>query len=466
LSHKPLTDAAIRKYAAGRMRRRIRDVATPGLCLVIEPSGHKAFEMRFRTAERIGKMRLGPYDPSGKELKDEPKLVQTGVGAPPLTLAAARLLAQMVLRERKLGHDPLADHHARKYRQRLKIEARGVDTFAGSARAFIEDDQTRKKRGWRWTARLLGLHYGDDGGEPQIIKGGLCERWRDKAIAEIDANDIRVVITEAHRSAVPGLVARNAHRSEARARGLFVALSSLFHWLQDEQLVTANPCREVPRPKPAEVRDRVLSADEVRWFWQGAASLGGSVAAMLKLLLLTGQRLNEVGGMRYSELSDDGATWALPGERTKNGRGHVVPLPPAARALVAGVPKLDGVDYVFVSASGRTPLTGTTHVKQALDAGMLAAAKKEKRNAVIAPWRLHDLRRSCATGMAGIGIAPHVIEAVLNHVSGAKAGVAGIYKVYAYGAEKKAALERWAAHVEALTSGGKPAKVVPMRKRQ
>jgi hypothetical protein len=148
------------------------------------------------------------------------------------------------------------------------------------------------------------------------------------------------------------------------------------------------------------------------------------------LLLLTGCRLNEVAGMRRSELSDDLHTWTLSGDRTKNHRTHVVPLPQAARELLASV-DTDG-DIVFTT-NGKTPVSGWSKTKKRLDHLMKIPA-----------WRLHDLRRTAATGMAEIGIAPHIIEAALNHISGAKAGVAGIYNRATYSTEKKAALERWA----------------------
>ena len=152
--------------------------------------------------------------------------------------------------------------------------------------------------------------------------------------------------------------------------------------------------------------------------------------------------------MRRSELSDDGKTWTIPGERTKNHLTHIVPLPPLARDILAGVEPIG--NFMF-STTGKTPVAGFSKLRHRLDDKMQ-----------IPPWRLHDLRRTCATGMAEIGIAPHVVEACLNHVSGAKAGVAGTYNRAAYAEEKKAALERWADHVSGLVTSRK-AKVVPLR---
>jgi integrase len=185
--------------------------------------------------------------------------------------------------------------------------------------------------------------------------------------------------------------------------------------------------------------------------------------------------------MRLSELSHGGALWIIPGERTKNHLEHEVPLAALAREILEEVVPLPRgtretsnsintvADLVFTT-TGTTPISGWSKIKKRLDEEMLAearraasAAGRDPSDVKIAPWRLHDLRRTCATGMAEIGILPHIVEACLNHISGAKAGVAGIYNRAEYKEEKKAALERWAAHVEWMISG-RAANVVPMHR--
>lgn len=156
--------------------------------------------------------------------------------------------------------------------------------------------------------------------------------------------------------------------------------------------------------------------------------------------------------MRRSELSDDGATWTLPAARAKNGKAHVVPLPPLAHELIASVPDI-GTDLIWTT-TGETAVSGWSKIKARLDRTM---------GSDVPPWRLHDLRRTAATSMATIGIPPHIVEAVLNHISGAIASVAGIYNRAQYAPEKKAALERWASHVEGLVTD-RPATVVPLRR--
>jgi integrase len=278
-------------------------------------------------------------------------------------------------------------------------------------------------------------------------------------------------VDEARRTAIPGLPPRNDGTSDARGRKMADALGALFKWAMRHRrkFLDANPCLGGYRPNPPVARDRVLNfrfdvrrADELRWFWSSCDAVGEPFGALLKLLLLTGCRLSEIARMTRGELSDDLATLRLPRERTKNNRPHDVPLAPMARAILKTVPRIDGCPYVFTT-DGRTAVSPGSKLKRRLDAAMLAEAEKEcGDDATIAPWRLHDLRRSAASGMAAIGIPPHIVEACLNHISGAKSGVAGIYNVEQYEPEKRAALARWADHIEGLVSG-KRAKVIPLR---
>jgi integrase len=459
---KPLTAAAARRLRPGPKRRRIRDGGARSLFLVIEPSGHKAFQMRFRTPTgRIGKLTLGPLH-LGTETAGPP------VVGMPLTLAGARQLAAEVHRQRALGTDPVADHKARRHRARVAIEERKASSFAAAVRNYIEEHAKPKTRNWRETARLLGLRYPKDGGEPEPTHGGLVARWGDKPVRDVDDHDVFAVIDEARRISVPGLEARSEYHSDARARGLFVAVSSLFAWAQRRRLVEVNPCRSVPRPAGAMARDRVLSKDEIRWFWQACDSADAPrapdapqpFAPLLRLLLVTGQRLGEVAGMTREELHADGM-WHLPGRRTKNGKTHVVPLPPAARELIDSMP--GNGDLIF-STTGTTPVSGWGRMKRRLDAAMLNIARQERgAKGAIAAWRLHDLRRTCITGMAELGIRPDVIELTVNHVSGSRGGIAGVYNRSELLDERRVALERWSRHIAGLVAG-KPVNVAQLHK--
>ena len=446
-----LTDAAVRKLKAHKARREIPDDKASGLYLIIQPTGAKSFALRFRRPDgRSTKLTLGALN-SSPEPADEPVL-----GAP-LTLAMARQLAASIHRERKRGVDVIADRKAAQERKRSDHEERGANTFAVAVRRFCDDhkpDRDHRLKHWRYTARVLGLDYPLNGGAPTVVPGSLADTWRDKALADIDDHDVHVAVREARDRGIPGSGRRNRGKSTARARAMHSALSLLFKWAMRERFdrnIRTNPCKLVDRPGQAAKRDRVLSDAEIRLFWTATDMIGEPFGALLKLLLLTGCRLAEIAGMRWSELSEDGTTWTIPSSRTKNWRVHDVPLSPLPQDIIAGVSRIEG-DLVFTT-TGKTPVSGFSRVKERLDA-LIA----------LPPWRIHDLRRTAATGMASIGIQPHIVEAVLNHISGAKSGVAGIYNQYAYETEKKAALTRWAAHVEAIVTGDSSAGVVvPLR---
>ena len=166
----------------------------------------------------------------------------------PLTLASARQLAAEIHRQRALGGDPVSDHKARKHRQRAEMDERHAGAFAVCVRSYIDEYAKTKTRNWREAARALGLDLPLDGREAKETKGGLLQRWGDKSVRDIDGHDIWNVIDEARRIGVPGLEARNPGRSEARARGLFVALSSFFTWAQRHRLIEVNPCRNGAAP--------------------------------------------------------------------------------------------------------------------------------------------------------------------------------------------------------------------------
>jgi integrase len=446
-----LTDGAIRRYTPGKERRRIRDLKSQSLYLVIEPSGTKSFEMRFRRPDgRPAKIRLGKY--SELEVEGAPVL-----GQRMLTLAAARQLTQDVHRRRALGEDVIGEVRAERQRRRSATEQRAAHTFSACLREFLVEHKVKKRatrpRRWRETARVLGLDYppgAEPSSEPRVIKGGLADIWRDRPVTDIDHELIFGTIRDAGRRGIPGLGRRNRGNSDARRRSLHSALSAFFAWLKRERKIASNPCAEMDRPPPAADRDRVLTESEIQWLWK-ATDQKGTFATIFRTLLLSGARLNEVAGMRWSELSEDGAIWTIPANRTKNARAHVVPLSPLLRELIASVKRKAGVDLIF-SSTGETAPSGWSRAKRRLDAAMLALARQEGTDTIEA-FRLHDLRRTAATSMADIGIQPHIIEAVLNHVSGHKGGVAGIYNRAQYASEKKIALERWASHVSGLVNG-------------
>jgi integrase len=224
-------------------------------------------------------------------------------------------------------------------------------------------------------------------------------------------------------------------------------MSAMFGWGMREGLVFVNPVANTNK-RTERPRDRVLKDPELRLVWQ--ALNGGQYATIIKLLMLTAQRVNEIAGLRWSEIDFDHGVISLPAQRTKNARPHDIPMAPTLRALLEAQPKIDGRDLVFGKPGGG-PFSGLSRCKERLDARITEL----NNGAPLAPWVHHDLRRSAATGMADIGIQPHIIEAVLNHVSGHKGGIAGIYNLATYNTEKKQALARWDEHLRAVVCGAR-----------
>lgn len=457
MSSKVLTAAAVAKYRAGGKLRVIRDAGARSLYLTIAPSGAKSWMMRFRRPDgRPAKIVLGPLYTGEGEIPGTPVIGM------PLTLAGARLVAADVIRRRRLGEDVIADHKARKHRQRAEIVERNGSTFAAAVRAYVDEHARPKTRNWRETARRLGLEYADENDdEPEPTRGGLVERWADRDVRSIDGHNVWLVVDEARRLGIPGIVARNDGLSDARGRALFAALSSFFSWLKRQRRVDRNPCTGEARPTGPAARDRVLGSGEIKWFWLATDQVGEPFGAVFKLLLLTGSRLDEVAGMSVTELQDDG-TWHLPGARTKNKRPHVVPLPQLAATIIAKVRRKSGSPLLF-STTGTTPVSGWSRAKDRLDDLMLDIAKAERHDAKIEPFRLHDLRRTFVTGLVELGVPPHIVELAVNHVSGVRAGVAGVYNRSQMLPERAAALQRWAAHVTGLVHGTDNVVTLPPR---
>jgi integrase len=458
---KVLTDAAVARLKPSSKRREIPDARAAGLHLVIQPSGTRSWALRFRRPDgRNAKLTLGPACFSGQELRGDPVVGQ------PLTLAAARLLAADIHRQRKMDIDVVGEHAAAKRRRRAEREQADSSTFGVLARQFVEEHARPKVRRWREIAYILGLRYPFDGdGEPTEARDGLAERWADKPVSAIDPHLVYMTIDEARRRGVPGIKPRTKGLSDARGRKVARALSKFFAWLVQHRKVAASPCTGMYVPPPPASRERVLSVDEIRWFWKGCDAIGAPFGPMCKVKLLTGVRREEVRRMSRAEISADGTLWGIPGGRTKNGKSHAVPLSPIAREIVAAMPRIESeAGYIF-TIDGRRPIAGIAKCKERLDRAMLEAARKERgEGAAIPPWRLHDLRRTFVTGLIELGVAPHVVEAAVNHISGVRGGVAGTYNRAELLPERRTALERWATHIEGLVSGS-ASKVITLPRK-
>ena len=412
--------------------------------------------LRFRDARgKPCKLFLGSVDDtSDKSLANDQELPK--VGSSSLTLRDARMLAGILNRDRARGVDIVAKYAKR----RQETAAANLEAHAFKARAveFFVNHKTKRSherpRRWRDDARMLGLGWrrGDDPSqvEPTLLPGSLCDVWAKRPVTEITRRELEDVIADATAKTIPGLIARNPEVSEVRGRKLFGVLSTYFGWLTKRRYIANDITVGIEAPHAPKARSRILTGAELRWCWLAAGQLPYPHGPVVRLLLLTGQRLNEVGGMHRAELNEDASLWRIPGARTKNHREHQLPLPELAREIINNAPRIEGRDLVF-TVGGKSPPSNWGTVKRDLDAKMAAIAHEERGKPVNIPhWVQHDLRRSFASGLQSIGVAPQVIERALNHSSGTFAGIAGIYQRDPLTDDVRSALSSWARYVDMI----------------
>ena len=268
--------------------------------------------------------------------------------------------------------------------------------------------------------------------------------WEGRLIATIGRRDALELID--------GIADRGA---VTLARRVHAHLHRLFKWSVGRGIIEANVMADLPKPGKVVSRDRVLSDAELVLIWRAAANLEWPFGWITQLLILTGARKSEISGLRWPEI--DGDTIRLEGVRTKNNEPRSIPLSRTALAIIDGLPRLAGSEFVFTT-NRKTSVSGFSKAKGLVDAG----AAKLNRGHPLAQWHLHDLRRTAATGLQKLGVGLQVVETILGHVSGSRAGIVGVYQRHKFDDEKRVALETWARHIEALISD-KPAKVVSLK---
>ena len=225
-------------------------------------------------------------------------------------------------------------------------------------------------------------------------------------------------------------------------------------------------------PSPEARRERVLSDDEIRLVWQAFELIGWPFGPIGKLLLLTSARRDEVASMEWRELDMEACTWTLPAARTKNKRQHEIPLSDAAVEIVKALPRVEGKAGLVFSTTGKTAVSGFSRAKSAIDATILEALQELAEAAGSAGeevkppprWTFHDLRRTVATNLQALGVRLEVTEAVLNHVSGSRAGIVGVYQRHEYATEKRQALDAWARRLDEIVNGAPKSNVVNLAK--
>lgn len=409
-----LTAATVEKLQPTDRRQEIPDSLCTGLYLVVQPTGKKGWQVRYRHGGTHRRMTLGPY--------------------PVLTLAEARQRARQALAGASEGKDPAAELRAAK----APREADARDMVS----ALVGQYDKR---------HLSGLRSGTD--VRRAFDLYVIPKWGDRPIRSITRRDVLDLLD--------GLVDDGKATTANRVRAY---LSGFFNWCAAREVIEVPPTLNIKAPAKENARDRVLTDDEIRWLWAATEAEPFPWGPFARMLLLTGQRLNEVAQMTDAELRGD--LWHLPADRTKNGRAHVVPLSAAAKAVLDGIARNtdeEGKVWFIFTTTGTTPVSGFSKGRGHLAAAMARIAAKERGEPVEIPhWTFHDLRRTAATGMARAGIPVRITEAVLNHVSGTGGGIVAVYQRHDYADEKRQALEAWAGFVAQLVDG-KEEKVVWLR---
>jgi integrase len=388
------------------------DSKLAGFGVKVTPSGSKVFIFQYRLGGRGAKVRrytigkFGPFTPDKARNEAE---------------HLARLVAQ--------GTDP-QDAKAKHRREVVDL------AFDKYVERFDTDYLKRE-----WPASCADARATLDRFAVPVLKS--------KPLPAIDRRDIRAVF-------------KPVQGKPATARKLFAILRRLFKFAVAEDDLAASPMAGLEAPSAPASRDRVLEDWEIKLVWQASQKLGSPFGPLVRLLMLTGARREEVAGLSWSELREGAAMWHLPAERAKNGNALDLPLSSlAVQELTAIKGKGDNWPRkgLLFSTTGKTPVSGFSRAKARLDAEIAKLNNKE----ALEPWRLHDLRRTLATGMQRLGVRFEVTEAILNHVSGAKSGVAGVYQRHNWAVEKRTAIEAWACHVAGLLVEKDDSNVIALR---
>lgn len=420
----------------------------PGFGLKVTPTGGKIYVFQYRLARpgeaektaakryTIGKHGKLTPDQARKRAKELAALVARGIDP----------------RQQELDAVAAIDEAARVAAERARLEGElAFGTIAATWLDHYENEKDRRPSSVRQAKLIVNRH--------------LKPRLKDKPLPHVTRADLQPII-----DAIPV-------KQRGMRRAVFAYASILFGWAHKRGDIAENPLASMAKPEAPKPRDRVLADDELAAIWKASATISDPFGPFFRLLILTGQRRSEVAAINWVELDRATTTWTIPADRAKNGVAHIVPLSaPAVEELDAlslalqvkakekkPVAKRWPKSGFVLTTTGRTPISGITKAKDALD----AAVKEDREDEALPGWRIHDLRRTLATGFQRLGVRFEVTEAVLNHVSGAKAGVAGIYQRHDWHTEKRAALDGWAAHIKDITTAKtKDEKVLKFQPRK
>jgi integrase len=362
------------------------DRTLPGFGLKITPKGRKVFIVLYRAGGGGSRLRKYTIGPYGR-----------------VTLHNARIEAQKVLAARLEGRDPALE----KLDARRRLTADAVPEVA----ALYAKLQLSQRRSGREVM--------------QILQRNLVDHVGSRSVHSISKRDVIDVVN--------AVVDRG---SPVAANKSLKVVKSFFNWCVGRAIVERSPCEGIRAPTVERARDRVLTDTELAEIIRAARQLDGPYGAIVEVLALTGQRRAEAARMTWDEVDLDHRIWTLPGERTKNDKPHIVQLSDPAVAIIGAQRHLGRLVF---SRNGATPVGDFSSQKRKLD---------DLCN--VPHWRLHDLRRTAVSGMARLGVAPHIADRLLNHSGGTISGVAAVYQRHEFLKERRDALESWGAHVVGL----------------
>jgi integrase len=423
-----LTKMVVEAEQPGPIDRFLWDTSLRGFGVKVTPKGAKVYVAQFR--------------PKGSR---KSRRYTIGRHASPWTTDMARTEASKLLARAQLGEDPFQTARAkRREEEALALAEKAAVRAAKAAKArskthafstvvelFIERYAKPRNRSWAETQHILTSKDLDP--------------WKQRQIDTITPKEVLALIDKVSDRKVS-------------ARLLFAHLRKFFSWCVGRLLIDVSPCLGLKGPPIPRPRDRWLSDEELRLVWLASHDLEWPFGPLLRLLILTGQRRQEVAGMHWSELDLGRAEWTIPAARAKNGKAHLVDLSPAAVEILSTKNYREGLVFTTTTT---TPVSGHSKAKRHLDLAIVALRRREAAEqgrpepiSEIPKWRVHDLRRTAATGMSRLGHPPYVVEAVLNHISGSRGGLVAVYQHYDHRAERRAALLAWAEHVRSIVGDG------------
>ncbi len=418
-----LTDALIRSITPPAVGQETHhDALLPSFGLRVSAGGAKTWIIQRRVDGKPRRFKLGRY--------------------PGMPLAAARDAARRIIEVIDSGKDPEVEAAREREEYRRQCEAqRRLDacTFRVVRDRFIEEyGEGFKADGKTPHLRPRSLHA-----YKYTLHRKWFKDWEHRPLTEINRGDVRALLAAVHKK-----------HGGYTANRLLALLRKMLNWAVSQDLIESSPCAGFSRLADEIARERVLHERELFHLWR-AFDAAPVFAAPLKLLLLTAQRRGEVAGMESGELENmdgDAPLWRIQKHRAKNDRAHAVPLSPLAAEILAALPAKSGLMF---TTTGETPVSGLSKAKDNINAYLADQHDKHPDPAIaslLADWRIHDFRRTAATCMAEIGTSRDVVEAILNHKSGTRAGVAGIYNRSELLDDRRIALEVWAKYLQRVTA--------------